>query len=101
MTIITLETSKNTIITNYVKDTNKRLKENSISTLFFKKDSFAYLLNDETSFVIIINLETTFFFNLPKPLIKWIIKRAIKKEGYNFKIKCLKDSETIKRFCNG
>jgi hypothetical protein len=100
MTIINFETSKNTIIKNYVKDTNKRLKDNSIATLFFKKSSFAYLLEEETSFIIIFNLETTFFFNLPKPIIRLIIKRAIKKEGYNFKVKSLSNKEVIKAFCN-
>lgn len=92
MVVFCIETEKAEIINKYVFETNQRLNSNSLYTLFFKNSSFAYCLKDINKYILIINIETNFIFNLPKLFFYFIMKRAIKKQGYKGKINLINNN---------
>ena len=86
MTVFCVETEASVLPRRFVTETNKRLQANTTATLMFKRDSFAYIIQEKERDLILVNIETP-IFNLPKWFYYFIMKRGLRKYGYNGKIK--------------
>jgi hypothetical protein len=95
--VFCVETEQSKDVETFSKETHKRLTTNSMATMMFKNDSFAYIIKEKQRFVILVNIETN-IIAVPRFFCYYVMKYAIRKKGYKGKIKRIKNNTILLKF---
>lgn len=94
MVVFCVETGKDKFVRSFVKETHKRITQNSMATLMFKRDSFAYILDEKDKYLVLMNIETP-IISFPRYFYYPIMKYGLRKTGYKGTIKLVSNNTIL------